>query len=64
MPKKKTTLYVNMGNDTQVVVELTHETEPLPTPQELPARREVTVNEMEEIARKLTSKEYFYKPIF
>lgn len=64
MPDKKTTLYLNMGNGNQVKVEMTHESEPLPTPQEVPSQREVTVNEMEAIAEKLCSKEYYYKPIF
>lgn len=38
--------------------------DPLPTPQELPAERQLYAGELEAVAQKLLSKDYFFKPIF
>lgn len=64
MPEEKTTIYVNMGSGRQVKVEMTHETEGLPTPHELPAVRPLFANEMDGVLTKLGEKSFFHKPLF
>ena len=60
----KTTLYIDLGHGEQVKIELTHQSDPIPTPNEITRERELTAAELVTVSKKISDMKYPTRSIY
>lgn len=59
-----TTIYIDLGNGEQVQVVMTHQSDPIPTPNEITRERELTAAEFITVSKKLSEMKFSTLPIY